>query len=253
MARDHEDRLASLSFLAAQVDFTDAGELMLFINESQVAFLEDMMWARGYLDARQMAGAFQLLRSNDLIWSRVVRDYLMGERSTPIDIMAWNADATRMPYRMHSEYLRSLFLNNDLAEGRFKVDGRAITVDDIRVPIFAVGTERDHVAPWRSVFKFHSWPMPRLTFVLTNGGHNAGILSEPGHAHRHFRIAVHRHGEQYIDPERWLATNPPREGSWWPAWSAWLAEKSGTPVAPPPLGRTDGKFAPLEDAPAATC
>ena len=127
MARDHDDRLASLSFLAAQVDFTEAGELMLFINESQVAFLEDMMWERGYLDARQMSGAFQLLRSNDLIWSRMVHDYLMGERSTPIDIMAWNADTTRMPYRMHSEYLRSLFLNNDLAQGRFQVDDRAVT------------------------------------------------------------------------------------------------------------------------------
>jgi polyhydroxyalkanoate synthase subunit PhaC len=249
MARDHDDRLASLSFLAGQVDFTEAGELMLFINESQVAFLEDMMWERGYLDAKQMAGAFQLLRSNDMIWSRLVHDYLMGQRSTPIDIMAWNADATRMPYRMHSEYLRSLFLDNDLAEGRFKVDDRAIAVHDIRLPIFAVGTETDHVAPWRSVFKIHVLADADVTFVLTNGGHNAGVLSEPGHAHRHFRIALHRHDEQYVDPETWLAANPARAGSWWPAWTAWLAERSGEPVAPPPLGRSGSGFAPLEDAP----
>ena len=249
MARDHDDRLASLSFLAAQVDFTEAGELKLFINESQVAFLEDMMWARGYLDARQMAGTFQLLRSNDLIWSRVVRDYLMGERSTPIDMMAWNADTTRMPFRMHSEYLRSLFLNNDLAEGRFKVDGRAITIDDIRVPIFALGTEKDHVAPWQSVFKFHLLADTDVTFALTNGGHNAGVVSEPGHEHRHFRIALHRHGDRYVDPNDWMAANPLHEGSWWPAWVSWLAEKSGRLVVPPPLGGKDGKFVALADAP----
>ena len=249
MARDHDDRLASLTFLAAQADFTEAGELMLFINESQVAFLEDMMWERGYLDARQMAGAFQLLRSNDLIWSRVVREYLMGERSTQIDIMAWNADATRMPYRMHSEYLRSLFLNDDLSEGHFKVDGRPVSLHDIRVPIFAVGTEWDHVAPWRSVFKFHFLSDGETTFALTNGGHNAGILSEPGHPGRHFRVATQRHGDQYVDPETWIAANAPRPGSWWPAWTSWLSERSGAPVVPPTLGRTGSRFAPLDSAP----
>jgi poly[(R)-3-hydroxyalkanoate] polymerase subunit PhaC len=149
-----------------------------------------------------MSEAFQPLRSNDLIWSRVVHNYLMGERSIPIDITAWNADTTRMPYRMHSEYLRSLFLDNDLAEGHLKVDDRPITMHDIRVPIFAVGTEQDHVALWRSVFKFHLLTDAEVTFVLTNGGHNAGVLSEPGHAHRHFRIASQRHGEQYVDPDR---------------------------------------------------
>ena len=249
LAAERKDWLRTITLFAAQVDFTEAGELMLFINESQVTYLEDMMWERGYLDSRQMAGAFRLLRSNDLVWSRAVRDYLMGERSTPIDIMAWNADATRMPYRMHSEYLRSLYLDNDLAEGRFKVDGGAITVDDIRVPIFALGTEKDHVAPWRSVFKFHFLADSDVTFVLTNGGHNAGVLSEPGHPRRHFRAARHRHDERYVDPDAWLATNPVREGSWWPVWASWLAARSGAPVAPPPLGLTQGRFAPLAEAP----
>ncbi|MGA2793712.1 MAG: poly-beta-hydroxybutyrate polymerase, partial [Roseiarcus sp.] len=249
MARDGDERLASLSLFAAQVDFTEAGELMLFINESQVAFLEDMMWERGYLDSRQMAGAFQISRSNDLIWSRNIHDYLMGEPSFPIDIMAWNADATRMPFRMHSQYLRSLFLNNDLAEGRFEVTGRPVALPDIRLPIFAVSTERDHVAPWHSVFKLHLLTEAPITFVLTNGGHNAGILSEPGHPRRHFRMAVREHGETYIDPEKWRAGHEPHEGSWWPVWSTWLATRSGEPVKPPPLGNAAAGFMAIEDAP----
>lgn len=249
MARDGDARLRSLSLFAAQVDFTESGELMLFIDESQVTFLEDMMWERGYLDSKRMAGAFQMLRSNDLIWSRNVHDYLMGEQSIPIDIMAWNADATRMPYRMHSQYLRSLFLNNDLAEGRFEVAGRPVALPDIRLPLFAVSTERDHVAPWRSVFKLHLLTGAEVTFVLTNGGHNAGILSEPGHRHRHFRLAARRHDESYIDPDEWLAGHETREGSWWPEWSAWLAARSGEPVLPPPLGNTAAGFGVIGDAP----
>jgi polyhydroxyalkanoate synthase len=249
MARDGDARLKSLSFFAAQADFTEAGELKLFIDESQVAFLEDMMWQQGYLDAAQMAGAFQLLRSKDLIWSRVVRDYLMGERSDSIDIMAWNADSTRMPYRMHSQYLRSLFLNNDLAEGRFLVGGRPVALPDIRAPIFAVGTERDHVAPWRSVYKFHLLADTEVTFALTNGGHNAGILSEPGHPHRHYRIATKPDADRYIDPDSWLAQNPSHDGSWWTAWTEWLAAHSAAPVVPPPLGRPEAGYAPLAPAP----
>lgn len=249
MARDGDERLASLSLFAAQVDFTEAGELMLFLDESQVSFLEDMMWERGYLDAREMSGAFQMLRANDLIWSRSVHDYLMGERSIAIDIMAWNADATRMPFRMHSQYLRSLFLNNDLAEGRFNVAGRPVALRNIRLPLFAVSTERDHVAPWRSVYKLHLLTDADVTFVLTSGGHNAGILSEPGHPHRHFRAAARKRDQAYIGPDRWFAEHEPQDGSWWPAWSAWLATRSGEPVRPPRLGDAAKGFAPLGDAP----
>ena len=233
MAGEGDDRFRSLSFFASQFDFEEAGELTLFINESQVSFLEDVMWEQGYLDAMQMAGAFQLLRSNDLVWSRLQHDYLMGERTPMFDLMAWNADATRMPYKMHSEYLRCLFLNNDLAEGRFRVNGRPVSISDIRAPMFSVGTTRDHVAPWRSAFKVHLLADTEVTFVLTNGGHNAGIVSEPGHAGRRYRMLTAKPDDLYIDPESWLGEAIRHEGSWWPAWTEGLARRSGEQRDPP--------------------
>lgn len=249
MARDGDLRLASITLLAAQTDFTEAGELMLFINESQVAFLEDMMWEQGFLDTSQMSGAFQLLRSNDLIWSRMVHEYLMGERRPASDLMAWNADPTRMPFRMHSEYLRQLFLDNDLSEGRFVAGGRPVALTDIRVPVFAVATETDHVAPWRSVFKLHLYTDTELTFLLTSGGHNAGIVSEPGRPRRRFRIARRDHDAPYRDPESWLAEVEPREGSWWPEWAGWLAARSGATGPVPAMGAAAAGLPVLCDAP----
>ena len=249
MARDGDDRLASMTLFAAQTDFTEAGELTLFINESQLAFLEDMMWEQGFLDARQMAGAFQLLRSNDLVWSRMVRDYLMGERRPMTDLMAWNADATRMPYKMHSEYLRRLFLHNDLAEGRYEAGARPIALTDIRVPIFAVGATRDHVAPWKSAFKIHLLSDTDVTFLLTTGGHNAGIVSEPGRAGRSYQVMTTAYDGRYLDPEAWLAAAPRKEGSWWPEWFSWLAARSGEPARPPMMGAPAAGYHPLADAP----
>jgi poly[(R)-3-hydroxyalkanoate] polymerase subunit PhaC len=248
MARDGDERIASLTLLAAQTDFTEAGELMLFIDESQFAFLEDMMWEQGFLDSRQMASAFQMLRSNDLVWSRIVHDYLLGEREKMTDLMTWNADATRLPYRMHSEYLRKLFLDNDLAEGRYTAGGEPVALTDIRVPVFAVGTERDHVAPWRSTYKINLQTEGDVTYALTVGGHNAGIVSEPGHPGRRFRINTKRANAHYLDPERFLAEARPAEGSWWPHWAAWLGECSGraTPKLPP-IGLPDQP--PVCDAP----
>jgi polyhydroxyalkanoate synthase subunit PhaC len=236
MARDGDNRLASLSLFAAQTDFTEAGELQLFITEDQLDFLNDIMQTQGYLDSAQMGGAFQMLQSNDLVWSHAIRDYLLGERDTPNDLMAWDADGTRLPARMHIEYLRGLFLDNDLAEGRFKVAGRPLALDDIKLPMFVVGTERDHIAPWHSVFKLHLLNDGALTFVLTSGGHNAGIVSEPGHPRRHFRIRLRDAGARTLGPEEWERDTAPQDGSWWLEWASWLGRHSGGRVDPPPMG-----------------
>ncbi len=250
LERDNEQRLQTITLLAAQTDFTEAGELMLFMNEAQVSFLESMMWDRGVLDTHQMSGAFQMLRSNDLVWSRMVRDYLLGERRPPNDLMAWNADQTRLPFRMHSEYMRELFLNNSLAEGHYRVDGKAVAISDIRIPIFAIGTETDHVAPWKSVYKINLLAdSQEVGFLLTSGGHNAGIISEPGHPGRSYRLAARTEDEPYVDPQSWYESTPGNEGSWWPAWQQWLSRHSSARTTPPSMGAPDAGYAILEDAP----
>jgi len=248
MARAGDERLASLTLLAAQTDFTEPGELGLFIDPAQVHMLDAMMTQRGVLTAAQMAGAFQMLRSNDLVWSRAVHDYLMGERTEPSDLMAWNADTTRMPARMHSEYLHHLYLANDLASGRYLVDGHPVALQNLRLPIFAVGTETDHVAPWRSVYKLHYLTESALTFVLCNGGHNAGIVNEPGHPRRHYRVATRPEGAPCVSADEWQAAATAHDGSWWPAWHDWLAAHGARrKVAPPGMGSRGAE--PLEDAP----
>ncbi len=249
MARDNDERLASISLFTAQTDFTEPGELALFIDESEVSLLEAQMRETGYLTAGQMVGAFQLLRSNDLLWSRMVGEYLMGERGTMNDLMAWNADATRMPARMHSQYLRRLFLNDDLSEGRYPVDGRPVSLSDIDTPIFCVATTQDHVAPWRSVFKLHYLTPTEITFVLTSGGHNAGIVSEPGRPRRHYQIMQRPAGGNFVSHDAWLASAPRHERSWWPEWLDWLNTRSGAPQAVPGTGAPDHGYAVLGDAP----
>jgi len=250
MARDGDERLASLTLLTTQLDFTEAGELMLFVNEGQINFLESLMWNQGYLDSQHMGGAFQLLRSNDLIWSRMIRTYLLGVKDKPSDLMSWNADQTRMPYRMHSEYLRKLFLNNEFARGRYEVESRPVTMSDVRVPIFAVGTITDHVVPWRSAYKIHLISdAPTVTFVLTSGGHNAGIVSPPGHPRRNYQIATVHERDRYVSPEAWIESTSSHTGSWWPQWQGWLRELSSKKIAPPAMGAPAAGFPPIEDAP----
>ena len=250
MARDGDERLKSMTLLAAQTDFTEAGELMLFIDENQVNYLTDIMYDRGYLDTKEMAGAFQLLRANELFWSPLIQNYLLGVRRPLNDLMSWNADATRMPYRMHSKYLRRLFLDNDLFQGRYKVDGRNIALSDIHVPVFLVGTVMDHVAPWRSVYKFQLVSdAPSVTFLLTSGGHNAGIVSEPRNSRRTYQMMTHREGEKHLDPDQWLEEAPRFSGSWWIPWQKWLADHSSGQTAPPEMGTPEKGLRILGDAP----
>ncbi len=250
MAGQSDDRLATITLLAAQTDFTEPGGLGLYIDASEVHFLESVMWAQGYLSAGQMAAAFQSLRPVEDIASRAVRTYLHGQRAVPTDLVAWNADSTRMPYRMHAEYLRKLFLDNELAAGRYQVDGHTIALRNIRTPIFALGTVNDHIAPWRSVFKIHYLTDADIRFVLTSGGHNAGVVSEPGHPGRWYRLCQGPKNGLRSGPDEWLAASTQYSGSWWPAWAEWLAAHSGAPrPAVSKLGEANADPATLTAAP----
>jgi polyhydroxyalkanoate synthase subunit PhaC len=187
-----------------------------------------------------MAGSFQFLHSRDLVWTRRMREYLMGEREQPSDLMAWNTDTTRMPARMHNEYLTSLYLHNALATGSYRIGGRhgrVVSLSDLRRPMFVVGTSRDHVSPWHSVYKLHLLTGAEITFALASGGHNAGIVSEPGHARRSYQIATRPEHGPWIEPGDYERGAPHHEGSWWPAWQQWLAAHSSRPHAAKPLPR----------------
>ena len=246
---ESQPALASLSLLAAETDFREPGEMGVLIDEAQVRMLEDMMAETGFLTGRQMAGSFQFLHSRELVWSSQTRRWLLGEEEIPNDLMVWNADVTRLPAAMHSQYLRQCFLHNDLASGNFLISGHSISLRDIHLPVFAVGTVKDHVAPWRSVYKLHRLFSSKVTFVLTNGGHNAGIISEPGHAGRHYQQMTLALDNPRLSPDEWQAQAPQHEGSWWTAWSTWLAQhgdgrkvKGRTPVHNAELGAAPGQY-----------
>jgi polyhydroxyalkanoate synthase len=251
LAQREDDRLASATMFAAQTDFSEPGELSVFISPAQLAMLEAVMWKNGVLESRQMGGAFQLLRTYDLLWAPSVQAYLKGERPGVNDLMAWNADGTRMAYRMHTDYLHQLYLNNDLASGRYVALGETIDLATIEVPMFVVGTETDHVAPWKSVYKVGQLVRSRdYTFCLTSGGHNAGIISGPQHPRRRHRVLTMKTGARLPSAEKYLQKVEPTQGSWWPTFAAWLAEHStGQRVAPPKTGNPKKGLKPIGDAP----
>ncbi len=232
-APDKLPELATVTLLAAQTDFSEPGELGVFIDDDQLKNLREEMARTGYLSGRQMAGSFQFLHSRDLIWSRNTRRYLLGQDEAGNDLMSWNSDVTRLPECMHTQSLTSLFLKNELARGQFRVDGvGAVTLKDIKTPMLVVGTVHDHVSPWQSVYKLHLLTDTHLTFILAAGGHNAGIVSEPGHPHRSYQMDSVEKNHGWIEPDQWVAKAGLHEGSWWPAMHAWLHDRSGAAVQP---------------------
>ena len=249
MAQKEDDRLATVTLFAAQTDFSEPGELSVFISPAQLAMLEAMMWKKGVLESRQMGGAFQMLRTYDLLWNPSLQTYVKGERTGVNDLMSWNADGTRMAYRMHTDYLHQLYLNNDLAAGRYVALGETLDLAAVEQPMFVVGTETDHVAPWKSVYKVGKLVRSKdYTFCLTSGGHNAGIISGPQHPKRRHRVLTMKAGARLPSPEQYLKKVEPAQGSWWPTFAEWLAEHSTkTKVAPPKMGAAGYK--PVCDAP----
>jgi polyhydroxyalkanoate synthase len=251
LARQDPSPLASISLLAAQADFSEPGELSLFISPSQIEMLEAVMHQAGVLEASRMGGAFSMLRAQDLLWSPAVNTYLRGKRDNPNDLMAWNADGTRMPWRMHSEYLKRLYLDNELGRGTFTIADKPVDLKQVTAPMYVVGTETDHVAPWRSVYKLRALTRSGdYTFLLTSGGHNAGIVSGPVHPKRRHRARTWTDATTTMPPEEWLAQTPPAPGSWWPHWARWLtAHSSAERVAPPAMGNAARGYVPGADAP----
>jgi len=252
LAREGDARIASVTLLAAQTDFSEPGELAVFISPNQLAALQLQMQRDGVLRSENMAAAFALLRASDLIWAPAINQYVRGQRAPLNDLMAWNSDGTRMPCRMHGEYLTRLYLRNELSTGHFTVEGAAVDLGAITVPMFVVGTETDHVAPWHSVFKTCALARSGdYTFLLTSGGHNAGIVSGPVNAKRRHSL---RHWDDAAataaTPADYLASCEQRTGSWWPTWQQWLAAHSNAERVPaPPMGNAAAGYAPLGEAP----
>jgi polyhydroxyalkanoate synthase subunit PhaC len=252
LAQSGDTSLASLTLLAAQTDFSEPGELSVFITPSQIAMLEAMMNRSGVLESERMGTAFALLRSRDLLWAPAIEQYMRGERPKLNDLMAWNADGTRMPWRMHSEYLERLYLKNELALGTFTSNGRRIDLANLKLPMFVVGTETDHVAPWRSVYKVRALTRSSdYTFLLTSGGHNAGIVSGPVHPKRRHRMLTWKNPSDSPSAEEWLKRAPLIDGSWWPEWQRWLVRHSEPAQVPARLPGADrgADAATLPDAP----
>lgn len=217
--------LASMTLLAAQLDFRDPGDLGVFLDEAQVALLEDTMAETGFLSGQLMGSSFQLLKPRYLYWYEWVGRYWLGMPVADNDLSAWTEDVTRMPACMHSEYLHRFYLHNELAEGLFEVDAVPVSLEDIHLPIFALGTVKDHVTPWESAYKVMRLTRSDVTFVLASGGHNAGVLSVPGQPFHSYQKLTTQEENHLNSTESWRQKVPSVEGSWWPEWHRWLVQQ----------------------------
>ena len=244
MAARGDRRIKAATFFTALVDFSDPGELGVFIDEEQLAALEEMMARRGYLEGAEMATTFNLLRANDLIWSFVVNNYLLGREPFPFDLLYWNSDSTRMPAAMHGFYLRKFYHENRLVEpGGIELAGVPIDLRRIRQPVYWVSTREDHIAPWRSTYAATQIYRGRKKFVLAGSGHIAGIINPPASG----KYGYWLNDRLPPDPDRWLADATHHEGSWWPDWAAWNAGHAGRLV--PARDPAKGGLPVIEDAP----
>jgi polyhydroxyalkanoate synthase len=243
MAATRDKRIESATFFTTQVDFSQAGELSVFVDEEQIRAVEEQMAKTGYLDGARMAGAFNMLRPNDLIWSYAVNNYLKGKAPTPFDLLYWNADSTRMPAANHSFYLRNCYLDNKLAKGEMVIGGKTLDLKKVTIPIYNLATREDHIAPAQSVFTGSQCFGGPVEHVVAGSGHIAGVVNPPAKVKYQYWTGGPPEG-RYAD---WLAQAQEHPGSWWPHWFSWLeAQAPKTVAAREPGG---GKLAPLADAP----
>ncbi|WP_416897177.1 MAG: PHA/PHB synthase family protein [Minwuia sp.] len=241
-----DDRIKATTFFTAQVDFSEPGDLGVFIDDETISHIENMMEERGYLDGSEMASTFNMLRSNDLIWSFVVNNYLMGKDPFPFDLLYWNSDATRLPKVMHSYYLRNMYKENKLVQpGALSFNGTPIDLGKVKTPVYLQAGKEDHIAPYKSVFKATKHFSGPTKFMLAGSGHIAGVVNPP--SAKKYQFWTNNKRKKYDDPDAWLADATETPGSWWPDWIKWMQKYSGKKV--PARIPGEGGLKAIEDAP----
>ena len=243
-AQGQDARIASATYLTTLIDFTDAGDLAVFIDDTQLESLEERMQEQGYLDAADMANTFNMLRSNDLIWSFVVNNYLLGKDPFPFDLLYWNSDATRMPATMHAFYLRNMYQQNRLVKPNgLEIAGMPINLTKIKTPTYVLATKDDHIAPWMSTYAATQVYDGPVTFTLADSGHIAGVINSPAKN----KYCYWSCDKNPVKPQQWLENSKQTEGSWWPHWGEWLKQIPGKKVPARSVGNR--KYKPIEEAP----